>query len=304
MSPRRAVRSLLLTAVVAVVVACGGGTQSAAPSASAATRLFPVAISSQTVVGENRFLFSFIDAANQPVASPDRTASVQFIKDGETAPVASADGRFVWAIEDVRGVYVANVTLPSAGPYVARFTTAESGGEPQTIDLQLDVREEGSGVGVGDPAVTSDTPTLEDVGGDLAKLSSDKAPVERFYETSVADAVTAKEPFVLVFATPAFCQSAQCGPTLDQVKSAVAGYPDLTVINVEPYQLEATDTGLQPVTSGDPPQLVPVESVLEWGITSEPWIFVVDGEGVVRGSFEGIVAVDELKASIDEVLAG
>ena len=61
--------------------------------------------------------------------------------------------------------------------------------------------------------------------------------MQRFYETSVADAVAAKHPFVLVFATPAFCQSAQCGPTLDHVKNVVAKYPDLTVINVEPYQL-------------------------------------------------------------------
>jgi len=58
------------------------------------------------------------------------------------------------------------------------------------------------------------------------------------------------------------------------------------------------------VTQGDPPQLVPVQSVLDWGITSEPWIFVVGGDGVVRGSFEGIIAEDELQASIDGAVKG
>jgi hypothetical protein len=87
------------------------------------------------------------------------------------------------------------------------------------------------------------------------------------------------------------------------VKSVVADYPELTVVNVEPYELEYTDGRLQPVTAGDPPNFVPVRAVQEWGLVSEPWIYVVDGAGVVRGSFQAILAPDELKASIDEVLA-
>ena len=295
--------------IALLVTACGGGTgtspsTSVSPSGSAGGDLFPVPISTQLVAGDNRFVFSFLDKQNQPVASPDQTASVQFIPQGQTAPVASGDGRFVWGIEDVRGVYVTNVKLPSAGPYTARFTTKLPGKDPETVYMQLDVVDKAAGIAVGDKAPASKTPTLADVGGDVAKVSSDKTPVQRFYETSVADAVAAKKPFVLVFATPKFCQSAQCGPTLDHVKNVVAKYPDLTVINVEPYQLKEQDGSLQPVTQGDPPQLVPVQSVLDWGITSEPWIFVVGGDGVVRGSFEGIIAEDELQASIDGVVKG
>ena len=308
----RPLRPLSLAGVVIVALlvgACGGGSgtspsPSVAPSASTAGDLFPVPISTQLVAGDNRFVFSFLDKQNQPVASPDQTASVEFIPQGQTAPVASGEGRFVWGIQDVRGVYVTNVKLPNAGPYTARFTTQLPGKAAETVDMQLDVLDKAAGVAVGDKAPASKTPTLADVGGDVAKISSDKTPVQRFYETSVADAVAAKHPFVLVFATPAFCQSAQCGPTLDHVKNVVAKYPDLTVINVEPYQLATKDGSLQPVTQGNPPQLVPVQSVLDWGITSEPWIFVVGGDGVVHGSFEGIIAEDELKASIDQVVKG
>jgi len=295
--------------VALLVAACGGTTgtspsASAAPSGSGSADLFPVPISTQLVAGDNRFVFSFLDKQNQPVASPDQTASVQFIPQGQTAAVATGDGRFVWGIEDVRGVYVTNVKLPAAGAYTARFTTQLPGKAAETVDMQLDVLDKSSGIAVGDKAPASKTPTLGDVGGDVAKISSDKTPVQRFYETSVADAVAAKKPFVLVFATPKFCQSAQCGPTLDHVKNVVAKYPDVTVINVEPYQLQDKDGTLQPVTQGNPPQLVPVQSVLDWGITSEPWIFVVGGDGVVRGSFEGIIAEDELTASIDSVVKG
>jgi hypothetical protein len=41
-----------------------------------------------------------------------------------------------------------------------------------------------------------------------------------------------------------------------------------------------------------------VDSVTQWGLLSEPWIFTVDKDGIVRGSFEGVVGDDELKAAI------
>ena len=87
----------------------------------------------------------------------------------------------------------------------------------------------------------SDTPTLADVGGDVSKISTDPDPVPAFYETSIADAVAAEKPFVVAFATPKFCVTQQCGPTLDRLKPIAADHPDVTVINVEPYQLEFTD---------------------------------------------------------------
>ena len=100
---------------------------------------------------------------------------------------------------------------------------------------------------VGDAAPASDTPTLADVDGDVSKISTDAKPDPAFYETSVADALAAHKPFVLVFATPKFCTSAQCGPTLDEIKPVAAAHPDVTFINVEPYQLEDVDGQLQPV---------------------------------------------------------
>ena len=102
-------------------------------------------------------------------------------------------------------------------------------------------------------------------------------------------------------ATPAFCQSAQCGPTLDRVKAVAADAPDnVRFINVEPYQLTFTEGRLQPNLDAKNNQLQPVESVNTWGILTEPWVFTVDGTGVVRGSFEGVLGEDELKASINK----
>jgi hypothetical protein len=263
----------------------------------------PVVVSSGLSIacGPNRFMFSFLDEANTPVAAPDRTASVAFYDlaaDPET-PVASSDGTFLWGIEGTVGIYVVSASFASAGLWGAEFTTTPAGGSPETIRLQFEVHREPLVVSVGDPAPASDTPTLADVGGDVAMLSTDKDPVERFYETSIADAIAAKEPFIVVFATPKFCASAQCGPTLDRVKPVAAANPDLTVINVEPYQLEAVEGQLQPVlTDGG---LTLVQAARDWKLLSEPWIFVVDGDGIVAASFEGIVSEAELQAAVDQV---
>ena len=38
-----------------------------------------------------------------------------------------------------------------------------------------------------------------------------------------------------------------------------------------------------------------------WGILSEPWIFAVDGDGIVRGSFEGIATDEELTVAFEAI---
>jgi hypothetical protein len=48
-------------------------------------------------------------------------------------------------------------------------------------------------------------------------------------------------------------------------------------------------------------QLQPVEAVDQWGLNSEPWVFTVDGKGVVRRSFNGMPSDQELKDAIAEI---
>ena len=96
--------------------------------------------------------------------------------------------------------------------------------------------------------------------------------------------------------------SAVCGPTLDKVKPFVDEFPDLTFINVEPYELEWDGSQLQPVLTDG--QLTPVPAVDEWGLLTEPWIFVVDAGGAIRGSFEGAVGDSELRAALEAVRFG
>ena len=143
-------------------------------------------------------------------------------------------------------MYVLDVDLPEAGTWGAEFTTEAPGSAAETVRLTFDVHDSLPTVQVGQAAPASKTPTAADVGGDLAKLSTDPKPDPAFYQTSVADALAAHKPFMLVFATPKFCTSQQCGPTLDHFKPIAAANPDVTFINVEPYQLKLVDGALQP----------------------------------------------------------
>ena len=43
-------------------------------------------------------------------------------------------------------------------------------------------------------------------------------------------------------------------------------------------------------------------TVEEWRLVSEPWTFVVDGEGIIRGKFEGLVTARELEQALQQTL--
>ncbi len=312
----RNVRSrALATALTAVALALAGCTAggspapstgaspSASPGAASSYSVLPEIVSSEQVVGASRFLFSFLDAAsNRPAGSPDRAASVTAFPSakGPSASISDA-GRFVWSIPDTVGYYVATLPFSEAGEWIATFDTSAPGKPTESIGpFKFDVKADGSAIQVGEAAPSVRTPTLDDVGGDVAQISSDKTPDPAFYRVSVDTALAAGKPFVLVFATPAFCTSRACGPLLDTVKNVAAGFPDLTVINVEPYKLEYKDGKLQPVRDSNG-QLQAVPAVDAYGILSEPWLFVIGSSGKVSASIEGVVDESELKAAIEAV---
>ena len=317
---------------VTVVAGCGtaGGTSSAAtpsgaaPSGSAAgaacatapaptdlsawgqpettPTLIPLLVTNYVACGRARILFLYLDGSNNVASAPDRTAKVDFYNLGRdpNTVAATVEGAFVWTIENERGMYILDVDLPEAGTWGAEFTTEAPGSAAETVRLTFEVHDTSPTVAVGANAPASDTPTLDDVGGDIAQISTDTDPVRAFYTTSVADALAANEPFVLVFATPKFCTSAQCGPTLDQLKPVAAAHPDVTFINVEPYKLKVVDGQLQPDLDANG-ALQATDITNQWGLLAEPWIFAVDGDGIVRGSYELIVSEAELDKALDAI---
>lgn len=298
---RRTLAILPLSLLLVAACSAGVGKPTPPPTPTpAAPAIVPILVSSELAKGPTRFLFALTDRENQLIAAPDVAVHLLFY-DVDAAPETvafEADGRFLWAIEGERGLYVANIEFPSAGRWGTRFNATLRDGSSETVRADYDVLETTSSPAIGAPAPSVDTPTAPGIGADLSTVSSDPDPERRFYETSIAEALAAREPFVVAFATPAFCQTATCGPTLETVKAVARDYPDLTFINVEPYVMEVRDGSLQPVLSAEG-QLQPAAWTTAWDLHTEPFIAVVDAEGLVRAKFEGVIAPEELVAAIE-----
>jgi hypothetical protein len=43
-------------------------------------------------------------------------------------------------------------------------------------------------------------------------------------------------------------------------------------------------------------------TVVEWNLQTEPWIYVVDGKGVIRAKFEGPTTAREIEAALQQIL--
>jgi hypothetical protein len=325
MGPRRLVPLVVVLALATAACTTTGSAASPQPSSANAVcgtapeptsttgwtppstppTLTPILVSNAITCGKARILFLYLDSANRVASAPDRTAKVAFYDLGKdpTKPVVTAEGAFVWTIENDRGMYVVNVDLPEAGTWGAEFTTSAPGSAAETVRMTFSVLDTPTAIAVGQKAPASKTPTLADVGNDAAKISTDATPDPAFYSTSVADALAAKKPFILIFATPKFCTSQQCGPTLDHFKPIAAANPGITFINVEPYKLQFADGELQPITDAKG-NLQATDITNQWGLLSEPWIFAVDKNGIVRGSYEVTITPSELDAILPVLASG
>jgi hypothetical protein len=268
--------------------------------------LIPVPVSTEIAVGPNRLLVNLLDAAtNSSVASADHPVQLRLynLAVDATNPATTADATYMTTIPQLPGLYRATVTINQAGDWGLEAILDLGTPTARTGRFIFQVEQTASTPAIGATVQSEDTPTATDAAG-IAAISTDTNPDPDFYTTSVAQALAAHEPFVLVFATPAFCKSATCGPTLDVVKSVAANFKSrLTFIHVEPYELTMTDGHLQPVldASNNP---IPVKAVNDWGLPTEPYVFVVDANGKLSAKFEGISAADELTAAFNAVATG
>jgi hypothetical protein len=309
-------RSVLATTLVALLVAaCGatGGAPTPSPTAVSASgypgwppnasfEIIPIPVSTELVTGTNRLLVNLVTTKNEPLADPEREVDINLydLAANTQTPAVSTRATYLPTIEGRPGLYRAQVELGRPGEWGLETVAHEADGSTRTGRMIFAVRETGTTPAIGAPAPPSETPTAE-TEADIAAISTDGDPDPDFYRQSVDEALAAGEPFALIFATPAFCTSATCGPTLDLVKNAAPDYKDrMAFIHVEPYRLKTVDGRLQPELS-DRNQPIPIDAINEWGLPTEPYVFVVDANGNVSAKFEGIASDEELRAAFEAV---
>ena len=107
---------------------------------------------------------------------------------------------------------------------------------------------------------------------------------------------------MVVFASPAFCTTATCGPQVDTVSELREKYDgQANFIHIEIYD---NPDEIQ----GDLTRARIASAVDEWGLTqlphwfNESWTFVLDAEGLVQDRFEGFATLTELEESLQATL--
>jgi hypothetical protein len=109
----------------------------------------------------------------------------------------------------------------------------------------------------------------------------------------VAESLRDRVPFVVTFATPAFCQSRTCGPVVDvvdAVRERLARTP-VRFIHVEIY-------------AGNDPAKGENRWVREWRLPTEPWTFLVGRDGRIKDRIEGAFSIQELERDVRARLLG
>ena len=255
-----------------------------------------IIVSSDLAVGSgNRLSFGVLDREGMPVRAGQAEIRTYFLPEGqdERRPRGAAAAEFQeW--NAAAGIFVTNVDLDTAGLWELEADLTAEGASITAASI-FTVKETSDTPSIGAPAPASVTLTAADV-DDLSHISTANPPDPDFYKLSVHDALDQGKPFVVVFATPAFCVSATCGPQLSElgkVKEQFEGRANF--VHVEVFKDPHLITGGRP-TAG----LVP--AVEEWGLPTEPWVFVVDARGLISAKFEQFTPAGVIAAALSEAL--
>ena len=249
--------------------------------------------SSDYAVGQNRVSFLLIRDDNSVVRVPAADVYYQPTENGPTKRTVAklvpiGVGESATGPDEVKEIYVANVDLPKTGKHW--FVVQPRGVAFQGFQI-LDVKAKPEAVAIGERPPASDNPTTATQPAD--RITTARPPDTALLKFSVADSLAKGIPFVVAFATPTYCESRTCGPTVDVVEATRKRYEKqgIRFIHIEIYEGNNPGNGVN-------------QWVTEWRLPTEPWVYVVDDQGVVRDRFEGAVSVGELERSIRRNLVG
>lgn len=275
--------------------------------------------------GQNRYPFGVFDREQGPV--DDAEVALYYAKvpvpkgaakskSGNRGPIAKAEaqaldqpavGPFPASIEslatkpafraqtttedpDVAGVvYSTQLDFPDEGDWRLAAILKEDGELKGTLLPSAVVGEFEKIPQPGQKAPVIHTPTAQDAGGDLSKITT-RMPPDTQNKVDYADAL-GREPIVLLFATPQFCQSRVCGPVVDVAEQAKHEYGDKAAfIHMEIYN------------DNDPGQKVRPQ-VRAFHLPTEPWLFTIDRNGVVSDTVEGAFGLELMHEAVDKAIA-
>ena len=223
-------------------------------------------------------------ALQQPAVGPFPAA----IESLATKPAFRADST-TGDPDAAKVVYSAQLDFPGDGEWRLAAVIREGDETSATLLPSVAVGEFSDVPRPGQEAPLIHTPTATDVGGDLSKITT-RIPVDGLNKVDYADAL-GREPIVLLFATPQFCQSRVCGPVVDVAEQAKHEYGDKAAfIHMEIYNDNDPAKGTRP-------------QVRAFRLPTEPWLFTIDRAGTISAAVEGAFGIEEMHRAVDEAIA-
>jgi hypothetical protein len=245
-----------------------GGDRPAGGISTGQPELSVITASFETLTGSGRRLaFGLRTLDNAPVAGADLDVYLRELDGSVLAGPLPA--QYSEAAGPGLGLYLVTVDLPRPGTPLLVAVDGDAYGE-SAINV---VAPEDSQVAVpGARATAVPTPTLADPMGVERLCTAD--PPCGMHDTALDAAVAAGRPVALLFATPAYCQTAVCAPaveTVDGVRTS-RDWGDLAWVHVEIYR-DAGKTLSPPVQA--------------WALPTEPWLFTIGRDGTIADRLDG-----------------
>lgn len=198
------------------------------------------------------------------------------------------------APSEARGVYeLGDVSFDAAGVWEAEVT-ATVGGTAVTVADAFAVVEEPALPAPGQPALATDNLTLDSKGVDPVAVDSralDGRPVPdpELHQDTIAQALKDGRPVLALFATPVYCMSQFCGPTVEALAElAATGPKDVAYIHIEIWN----DFEASVVNKAAADWLLRNEDL------TEPWLFLIGADGTILDRWGPLFDVDEVRAEI------
>jgi hypothetical protein len=294
--------------LAALLAACGGdggggsgGGSGSAPAGSLnalaadARQLSLLGAQSQLQVGTSLYTFGLATDDNRLVAQGSPEVWVARDATGKAAGPFPSRWFELHAYETtgdkgprspLTGFYGAEVEFPEAGNWMVAAATDVDGARavgrgavPVTAEVPA---------AVGSKAKPLATPVATTAAG--RKKICTRDPACPLHAISLDDALAAGKPTVVNFGTPLLCTSQICGPVVDeQMVVADKLGAKASFVHIEIYPNRSTAK--------------PVKALTEYGFSTEPWLLVVDRDGVIRDRFEGPVTADQIEGALRPLLA-
>jgi len=202
---------------------------------------------------------------------------------------------------EARGVYVnQDVTFAEPGVYETQVAADIDGLGAQSLTATFQVLAEPALPAPGGQALKTKNHVIGDKGIKPVSIDSqaqDGAPIPdpELHRTTIAQAIAQGRPALVLFATPVYCQSLFCGPTLDAVQTLAADHAgQAEFIHVEIWK--------------DYPKSVVNEAAADWllrnGDLTEPWLYLIGGDGTILDRWGPLFDPDEVAAALDALPQG